>query len=196
MEYADLTDGDSLSDKMKINLHMFGVLMLNRVGGEVHGADIVTVDESAPRRQTLELMKQLAQPGGLSHVVGNGAVLGFRAGPRDDRLSLVRPGHKVVPEEHRVAGRRAMSVQTSSPVSVGVGDEVGAGRAAQMETVIRRPLEVAHDALHGRQMRLPRVVHVQTNLLYGVDDIRPSERQVLQGICDTPKLGSILDRWP
>jgi hypothetical protein len=89
-----------------------------------------------------------------------------------------------------------MSVQTSSPVSVGVGNEVGAGRAAQMETVIRRPLEVAHDALHGRQMRLPRVVHVQTNLLYGVDDIRPSERQVLQGVCDTPKLGSILDRWP
>jgi hypothetical protein len=37
MEDADLTDGNLLSDKMKINLHMFGALMLNRVGGEVHG---------------------------------------------------------------------------------------------------------------------------------------------------------------
>jgi hypothetical protein len=57
MEYADLTDGDSLSNKMKINLHMFGALMLNGVGGEVHDADVVTVDESVPRRRTLELME-------------------------------------------------------------------------------------------------------------------------------------------
>jgi hypothetical protein len=130
MEYADLTHGDSLSNKIKINLHMFGVLMLNGVDREVHGADVVAVDESAPRRQTLELMEQLAQPGGFSHAVGDGAVLGFHAGPRDDRLSLGRPGHKVVPEEHRIAGRR---VQTSSPVSVSVDDEVEAGRAAQKD---------------------------------------------------------------
>jgi hypothetical protein len=82
MEYTDLTDGDSLLNKMKINLHMFGVLMLNGVGGEVHGVDVVVVDESAPRRWTLELMEQLAQPGGLSHTVGDGTVLGFCAGPR------------------------------------------------------------------------------------------------------------------
>jgi hypothetical protein len=88
MEYADLTDGNSLSDKIKINLHMFDALMLNRIGGEVHGADVVAVDESSSRRQTLELMEQLPQPGGLSHAIGDNAVLGFRAGPRDDRLSL------------------------------------------------------------------------------------------------------------
>jgi hypothetical protein len=84
-------------------------------------------------------MEQLAQPGGLSHAVGDGAVLSFRAGPRDGRLSLGRPGYKVVPEEHRIAGRRVTSVRTSSPVSVSVNDEVGVGRVAQKETVIRRP---------------------------------------------------------
>jgi hypothetical protein len=191
-----LTDGDSLSDKMKINLHMFSVLMLNGFNREVHGADVFVVDESAPRRWTLELMEQQAQSGGLSHAVGDGAVLGFRAGPRDDRMSLGRPGHKVVPEEHRVTGCRATSVRTSSTVSVGVDDEVRARRAAQKETVIRRPLEVAQDALHGRQMRLPRVVHVQTNLLYGVGDVGPSECQVLQVVYDAPELGGILDMWP
>jgi hypothetical protein len=108
---------------------MFGALMLNRVGGEVHGDDVVAVDESAPRRRTLELMEQLAQPGGLSHAVGDDAVLGFRAGPRDDHLSLGRPGHKVAPKEHRVAERGATSVRTSSSISVGVDNEVGAGRA-------------------------------------------------------------------
>jgi hypothetical protein len=33
MEDTDLTDGNLLSDKMKINLHMLGALMLNGVGG-------------------------------------------------------------------------------------------------------------------------------------------------------------------
>jgi hypothetical protein len=46
-------------------------------------------------------MEQLTQPGGLSHAVGDDAVLGFRAGPRDDRLSLGQPGHQVIPEDNR-----------------------------------------------------------------------------------------------
>jgi hypothetical protein len=46
----NLTDGHLLSDKMKINLHMLGALMLNEVGGYVHNADIVAVDKCAPRR--------------------------------------------------------------------------------------------------------------------------------------------------
>jgi hypothetical protein len=46
-----LTDGNLLSDKMKINLHMLGALILNGVGGEVHGADIVAVDKYALRRR-------------------------------------------------------------------------------------------------------------------------------------------------
>jgi hypothetical protein len=60
MEDADLTDDNLPLDKIKINLHMFGALMLNGVGGEVHDADIVTIDKCAPRRRGLELMEQLA----------------------------------------------------------------------------------------------------------------------------------------
>jgi hypothetical protein len=35
MEDADLTDGNLLSDEMKVNLHMLRALMLIGVGGEV-----------------------------------------------------------------------------------------------------------------------------------------------------------------
>jgi hypothetical protein len=63
MKDTDLTDGDLLSDKMKINLHMLCALMLNRVGGEVHDADVVMVDKSVPRRWSLELMQELTQTG-------------------------------------------------------------------------------------------------------------------------------------
>jgi hypothetical protein len=37
---------------------------------------------------------------------------------------------------------------------------------------------------------------VQTNLLYGVENVGLSERQVLQDACDAPKLGGIVDRQP
>jgi hypothetical protein len=126
MEDVDLTDGNLLSDEMKINLHMLRALMLNGVGGEVHGTDVVTVDESAARWRSLELMQELAQPGGLSHTIGDDTVLGFGAGVGDDSLPLGRPGDQVVPEEHGIARRGAMSVRTASLVDVGVDDQVGA----------------------------------------------------------------------
>jgi hypothetical protein len=88
MENADLVGGNLLLDKMKINLHMLGVLMLNGVDGEVHDADVVAVDNGAPRRRGLELMEQLSQPSGLSHAVGNGTILGLSAGAGDDGMSL------------------------------------------------------------------------------------------------------------
>jgi hypothetical protein len=57
MEDADLVDGNLLFDKMKINLLMLDALMLNGVGGEVYGADVVTVDKGALRRRGLELVE-------------------------------------------------------------------------------------------------------------------------------------------
>jgi hypothetical protein len=60
MEDTDLTNDDLLSDKMEINLHMLDTLMLNGVNGEVHDANVVTVDKNAPRRRTLERMEQLS----------------------------------------------------------------------------------------------------------------------------------------
>jgi hypothetical protein len=92
MEDAGLTDGNLLSDEMKINLHMLHALMLNGVGGEVHDANVVAVDESAARWWSLEHMQKLAQLGGLSHTIGDGTVLGFGAGAGDDSVSLGRPG--------------------------------------------------------------------------------------------------------
>jgi hypothetical protein len=79
MEDTDLTDDNLLLDEMKINLHMLHTLILNMVDGEVHGANVVTVDESATRWQSLELMQESAQPGGLSHTIGDGMILGFGA---------------------------------------------------------------------------------------------------------------------
>jgi hypothetical protein len=103
MEDTDLTDGYLLSDKMKINLHILGVLMLNMVGGEIHESDIVAVDKCAPRRQNLELMEQLTKLSGLSHTVSNGVILSLYTRAGDEGLPFGQLEHQVVPQKHRIA---------------------------------------------------------------------------------------------
>jgi hypothetical protein len=179
MEDADLVDGNLLSDKMKINLHMLGALMLNGVGGEVHGVDVVAVDKGASIRRSLELVEQLSQPSGLSHAVGNGTILGLSARAGDDGLPLGQPGNQVVPQEHCIAWRRAVSVWTIDPISVRVDDEVRAARTMQKKTVVWCPLKIAQDELHCCQMGLLRVVHVQIDLLHDVGDVGLCECQIL-----------------
>jgi hypothetical protein len=49
MEDTNVPDGKALTDKVNINLSMLDALILNGVGGEVDGADVVTVDQSGPR---------------------------------------------------------------------------------------------------------------------------------------------------
>jgi hypothetical protein len=193
MEDADLADGDLLSNKVKINLYMLGALMLNGVSGEVDDADVFTIDQRALRQQTLELMEQLSQPSGLSHTIGNSTVLGLHAG-MEDSLPFDRPGHQIGPQEDRVAWSGVMCVRTPRPVSVCVDDEVGAGRAMQEKAVLRSHLKVAQDVLHSRQVGLPRVVHMQINLLHNVGDVGSGEHHVLKITGDTPKLGSVLYR--
>jgi hypothetical protein len=160
MEDANLTNGNILSDKMKINLHMFRALILNGVGRVVHDTDVVTIDESAAQWQSLELMHELVQPGGISRTIGADMILGFGAGAGDYSLPLGRPGGRVVPKEHGIGRRGATSVRAASPVGVGVDDQVGAGRAAQQQAKVRYLMKIAQDALHGRQVGLPRVVYV------------------------------------
>jgi hypothetical protein len=48
-------------------------------------------------------MQELAQPGGLSHTIGDGTVLGFDAGAGDESLPFGRSGDQVVSEEHGIA---------------------------------------------------------------------------------------------
>jgi hypothetical protein len=47
---ADITDGHVFPHKVDVSLNMFHALVLNGVGGEVDGADVVTVDEGALRQ--------------------------------------------------------------------------------------------------------------------------------------------------
>jgi hypothetical protein len=80
MKNANNFTGDPFADKVKIDLDMFHALVLDEVGGEVDDADVVAENQGAHGQQTMELLEQLTEPGHLSHVVGDGAVLGLGAG--------------------------------------------------------------------------------------------------------------------
>jgi hypothetical protein len=113
-----------LADKVKINLNMLGVLVLNMVGGEVDDVDIVAVDQSGPRQGTVQLYKQLTKPTRLYQAIGHDAVLHLNTQTGDDVLTLRGPGDEVVDQEHRVAQSRPTSVETTGLVSISVDDEV------------------------------------------------------------------------
>jgi hypothetical protein len=79
-------------DEVEVDLDMPCTLVLNGVGGEVDGADVIVVDESALRQQSMELLEELSEPTSFSHVVGHGMILSLSARAGDDVLALGGPG--------------------------------------------------------------------------------------------------------
>jgi hypothetical protein len=124
MEDTNAADGNVLTDKVKIILNMLGALVLNGVGGQVDGADIVVVDQSGSRQGAVQLHKQLSKPTCLCHNVGHVTVLHLRARTGDDVLTLRGPGDEIVTQEHRIARSGSVSVGTTDPISISVDDEV------------------------------------------------------------------------
>jgi hypothetical protein len=99
---------------------MLRALMLHGIGGEVDGADVVAVDEGGALKGAVELVEELAHPGGLCHAVGNSAVLDLYAGAGDDGLPLGGPGDEVGAQKHDIARGGPARVGAAAPVSVGV----------------------------------------------------------------------------
>ena len=48
MKNSHISNGDTLTHKVKVDLDMLCVLMLDRVGGEIYGTNVVVVDQHAP----------------------------------------------------------------------------------------------------------------------------------------------------
>ena len=91
MEYPNIADDDSVAHEVQVDLHVLRPLMLNGVGGEVHGADVVAVDERALGERAMELRQELSKPGRLRHAVRDSTVLRLGTGAGDNWLPLGRP---------------------------------------------------------------------------------------------------------
>ena len=88
MKDTDCTHGDTFTDEVEIDFHMLGALMLNGVGGEVAGADIVAVDEACRVQGMVKFLEQLPQPGGFSDAISNSSVFSLGTGLGHSGLPL------------------------------------------------------------------------------------------------------------
>ena len=75
MKHTNVTNSNTLTDEVEINLDMLRTLMLNRIGGEIHSTYIVTIDKCRPCERTVKFQKELSQPASLSNTIGNRPVL-------------------------------------------------------------------------------------------------------------------------
>ena len=60
MEDPNIVDSDPVANEVQVGLHMLRPLMLNGVGGEIHDADVVAVDERAFGERAVELRQKLS----------------------------------------------------------------------------------------------------------------------------------------
>jgi hypothetical protein len=76
-----LAELDFLTDKMDVQLYMFGAAVVDWVRRHVHRRDVVTVHHRSFGNDDMELAQQLSKPAAFSDDVGDGAILGLRTGP-------------------------------------------------------------------------------------------------------------------
>jgi uncharacterized protein (DUF488 family) len=67
-------------DEVEVNLNMLRVLMPNRVGGHVDGADVITIYHGCTVKGSTKLLEELAQPSRFGDPVSHCAILCFSTG--------------------------------------------------------------------------------------------------------------------
>jgi hypothetical protein len=184
---ADIIDGNTFLDEVEVDLDMLHTLVLNGVGGEVDSADVVGVDESALGQRSMELLEELPEPTSFNH----GAQTG------DDVLALGGLGDKVVAEKYNVARGGPTCIRATRPVRVGADRHLGGGGGAtQAKAEVQGASLIAQDALHRSEVRLPGNMHMKSNLLNGVGDVRAGKCQVLESPDEASELSRISNRRP
>jgi hypothetical protein len=103
MKNTNVPKGNTISNEVKIDLDVFGSLVLNRVHGHVDRADIVAEDNCSTEQRTTKLLKELAKPTGFSDGVGDSSILGLSTRAGDSVLPLGGPGDDIITEEDGVA---------------------------------------------------------------------------------------------
>jgi hypothetical protein len=94
MENPNIADNHPVTNEVQVNLHMLRLVMLNRVGGEVHSTNVVAVNKCGLGEWAMELSQELLKPRRLCDTVSNSTVLRLSTGARDNLLPLGRPGDK------------------------------------------------------------------------------------------------------
>jgi hypothetical protein len=87
-----------------------------------------------------------------------------------------------------------VSVGTTDLVSISVDDKVRCRGVEKKQAVVEGALEIPKDVLHGREMGLMGVVHVEAHLLDRVGNVGPGEGEVLESPSQATVGSRVVDR--
>jgi hypothetical protein len=114
---------------VEVDLDMIYTLVLNGVGEEVDGADVITVDESDLLQWSMELLEELPEPTSFGHTICHDVILSLGARSGDDILALGGPEDEVVAEEHNVVRGGPARIRATRLVRICVDYQLrGGGR--------------------------------------------------------------------
>jgi hypothetical protein len=137
---VDITDGSMFPDKLEVDHDMLFMLVLNGVGGEVDGTDVVAIDESALGQWSMELLEELLEPTSFSHVIGHDVILSLGARSGDDVLAHGGPGDEVVIEKYSVEQGGLACIWATCAFHIHVDRQLEGGcRASQVDVKYREP---------------------------------------------------------
>jgi hypothetical protein len=144
---TDFTKGDSLSDEVQVDLNMLGSLMLNRISGEINGADIITVDHCSTTERTAKLCQELAQPASFGDSIHDSSIFCLCTRLGHCRLTLGRPRDEIVPEKHRITRGGFTCIRATCPICIGVDSEVNWRGPVKVQSEVQGTLKVPENAL-------------------------------------------------
>jgi hypothetical protein len=117
---ANISGGNSFSDKMQVNFHMFSALMLHGISGEIDRTYVITINQRSGTNGRVKLHEKLTQPGDLSNSISNGTIFSFSTRTGDGALTLGRPGDQVITKKHNIARSGTTGIWTTGPVRISV----------------------------------------------------------------------------
>ena len=78
------------------------------------------------------------------------------------------------------------NMQPLGPVSVGVDHQLSREGAVKYQAEVHSATDVPEETLQRSKVGLPGIMHVETDLLNSVGEVRPGEGEVLQSAGQTP----------
>ena len=88
MKDPNLSQGHLFADEVNVDLDMLRATMMDRVGGHIDRADVVTINKRRRSNGDVELLEKLSDPATLGDGVGDRPVLGLSTGVGDRSLPL------------------------------------------------------------------------------------------------------------
>ena len=90
-------------------------------------------------------------------------------------LPLGRPRNQIVIEKHIIARGGFAHVRTTGPVTIGVDHQLSRRRGSQENLEMKSAPDVAQNLLESYEMRLSRIMHIETDLLNRISNICPGK---------------------